>query len=63
MKSAGTPAEMILYSLALTPASGSGTGKNTPITLLVTGTVLNADYVDAMALNDYTDTVVLTIAP
>lgn len=63
MKSAGTPAELINYSVALSPASGTGSGKGTPISLVVTGTVLNADYINAMALNDYTDTVVITITP
>jgi hypothetical protein len=62
MKGLTTLTEFIPYSLVLSPASGSGTGKNTPITLLVTGTVSNADYVDVAAQN-YSDTVVLTVLP
>ncbi len=53
--------EFIPYTLAYTGA-GSGLGKSTPVTLAVTGTILNADYVNAAAGN-YTDTVVLTITP
>ena len=62
MKGVTTATEFVPYSLVLAPASGTGTGKNTPITLLVTGTVLNADYVD-VAAQSYTDTVVLTVLP
>lgn len=63
MKSTAHDSELIPYSIALTPGSTTGSGKSTPINLLVTGTVLNADYINAMAYNDYTDTVVITITP
>jgi len=63
MKSTANPTEFIPYSVTLTPSSTSGSGKSTPINLTVTGTVLNADYVSALAANDYTDTVVITIKP
>jgi spore coat protein U-like protein len=49
------------YTLAYTN-SGTGLGKNTPVTLNVTGTILNSDYVDAAAGN-YADSVVLTVTP
>jgi len=63
MKSTANPTEFIPYTVALTPASTLGAGKSTPINLTVTGTVLNANYINALAANDYTDTVVITIAP
>lgn len=63
MRSAGHTTEFIPYSVALTPSSTTGLGKTNPITLTVDGTVLNADYVNALAATDYTDTVVITIAP
>ncbi|OGR05064.1 MAG: hypothetical protein A2511_05715 [Deltaproteobacteria bacterium RIFOXYD12_FULL_50_9] len=63
MKSTGSPSEFIKYSVDLTSASGTGSGKSTPILLLVTGTVSNADYINALAANDYTDSVVITITP
>lgn len=58
-----TTSEFIPYSLGLAPAAGSGSGKTTPITLTVTGTILNADYVNVAAASNYTDTVVITITP
>jgi len=58
-----TTGTFIPYSLVLTPTSTTGAGKSTPINLTVTGTVVNANYINAMAANDYTDTVTITIAP
>jgi len=55
--------DFIPYTLGLAPATGSGSGKTTPITLTVTGTILNADYVNVAAAANYTDTVVITITP
>jgi spore coat protein U-like protein len=64
MKSLANPTEFIPYTLALTPVGViTGLGKNTPISLTISGTVLTADYVNALAANDYTDTVVITITP
>lgn len=53
--------KFIPYSLSYT-TSGTGTGKNTPITLALTAGIANADFVDAPA-GAYTDTVVLSITP
>lgn len=61
MKHATILTEFIPYSFAYT-TSGAGTGKGTPITMNITSTVLNADYVNAAAGN-YADTVTLTINP
>lgn len=63
MKSASNPTEFIPYSLVLTPSATTGSGKSTPINLKIDGTVLNAAYIDKTAANDYSDTVVVTIAP
>ncbi|MCR4347462.1 MAG: spore coat U domain-containing protein [Sulfuricaulis sp.] len=54
-------AEYIPYSFSYT-IGGSGTGKNTPITMDIASTVLNADFLDASEGN-YADTVTLTITP
>jgi spore coat protein U-like protein len=51
----------IPYSFTYT-ASGTGAGKNSPITMDISATVLNADFVNAVA-GTYTDTVTLTITP
>jgi spore coat protein U-like protein len=56
-----TTPEYIPYSIAYT-AAGTGTGPSTPITLGVSGTILNANYVGASADN-YTDTVTFNITP
>lgn len=56
-----TLAEYIPYTFAYT-ASGTGTGKGTPITLDIASTVVNADFVNASA-GAYADTVTLTITP
>ncbi len=63
MMSAANPSEFIPYTIDLVPASTTGAGKSTPIKLTVNGTVLNANYVNALAASDYSDTVVITIAP
>ena len=62
MRNTVTTTEYIPYSISYSPATGSGLGKTTPITLTMNGTINNADYVNA-ASGDYSDTVVLTIAP
>lgn len=56
-----TLAEYTPYSFAYT-TSGTGTGKGTPITLDITSTVVNANFVNASA-GAYADTVTLTITP
>ncbi len=61
MQNGADATQFIPYTIAYTNA-GTGLGKNTPVTLNVTGTVLNADYVDAGA-GSYSDTVTLTINP
>jgi spore coat protein U-like protein len=56
--------DSIRYSLAPTTASDAnytGQGKNNGKTIELTGTVANADYVNAAAADDYEDTVVLTV--
>ena len=53
--------EYIPYTFTYT-ASGSGLGKTSPITMDISSTVVEADYVDASAGN-YSDTVTLTITP
>lgn len=63
MLSAANPGEYIPYSLSLTPGSTIGAGRGTPITLTVAGTVLNTDFINALAASDYSDTVLITIAP
>ncbi|MGD0276972.1 MAG: spore coat protein U domain-containing protein [Syntrophales bacterium] len=63
MRSAAHTTAFIPYSLGLSPTSTTGSGKSTPITLTITGTVLNADYINALQTNDYTDTVSVTITP
>jgi spore coat protein U-like protein len=60
MKDAGT--NFINYSIGAYTASGTGNGKGSPITLNLTGSVLNADYVNATA-GAYTDVVTFTINP
>lgn len=64
MVSTSTPAEKIKYTLtAGTSDSYTGQGKGTPKTLTVTGSVSNGDYINAVALTDYADTVTYTINP
>jgi spore coat protein U-like protein len=51
------------FSLALNLNPTAGTGADrTPVNLAITGTVANADYIDALA-GDYEDTVTITINP
>lgn len=54
--------DSIPYNLSYTNTSGPGTGKNAPITSVITGTIANADYVDAPT-GVYNDTVTFTITP
>jgi spore coat protein U-like protein len=63
MMSAANPTEFIPYAIDMVPASTTGAGKSSPINLTINGTVLNANYVNALAADDYSDTVVITIAP
>jgi spore coat protein U-like protein len=60
MKDAGT--NYVNYSIGAYTATGTGNGKGSPITLNLTGAVLNADYVNAAA-GAYSDTVTFTITP
>jgi spore coat protein U-like protein len=62
MQNTTAPAEFLPYTFSYNPASGTGTGRTTPITLNISGTVAFADYQNA-AVGDYADTVVLTITP
>jgi spore coat protein U-like protein len=48
------------YTIAYTNFSGAGTGKTTPKTSVLTVTIANADYVNAVP-GVYTDTVTFTI--
>jgi hypothetical protein len=51
------------YSLTLPAlASGTGSGKSTAITFAVTGSVLNANYINA-TVGSYTDTVQMAVNP
>jgi spore coat protein U-like protein len=52
----------IPYDLGLAGHTGTGLGKSTPLTMTVTGTIANGDYVNA-AVGAYADTVVLTLTP
>lgn len=61
MRHAVNPAEFIPYSISYA-AAGTGLGATTPITLTVSGAILNADYINALE-GAYSDTVVLTVAP
>jgi spore coat protein U-like protein len=60
LKDAGT--NYMNYSIGAYTASGTGNGKGSPITLNLTGSVLNADYVNAAA-GAYADVVTFTINP
>lgn len=59
MKDAGT--NYIPYSFTYT-TTGTGQGKTSPITMDISASVLEADYINAPA-GTYTDTVTLTINP
>lgn len=52
----------INYAATLASTTGSGTGKTTPISVNINGTVVNADYVNQPA-GSYTDTLAVTINP
>jgi spore coat protein U-like protein len=54
--------DYISYTFSYSPASGTGSGRTTPITLTISGSIAYANYKDAAAGN-YSDTVVLTISP
>ena len=56
-----TLTEYIPYTFAYT-ATGTGTGKTSPITLDISASVVNSDFVNASAGN-YADTVTLSITP
>lgn len=53
--------EYIPYTFSYT-ASGTGAGKSSPVTMNISSSVLEADYIDASE-GSYADTVVLTITP
>lgn len=61
MQHATTPTEFIPYSFNYT-STGTGTGRTSPITLIINGTVNFVDYQNAAAGN-YSDTVTLSITP
>jgi len=55
--------DLMAYSLTLPgAASGTGAGKSTAITFAVTGSVLNANYINA-TVGSYTDTVQMAVNP
>jgi spore coat protein U-like protein len=62
MRHASENTEFIPYNLTFTPTAGTGSGKTSPITLNLSGTITNANYVNAVAGN-YADTVTLSITP
>jgi len=53
--------EYIPYTFSYT-ASGTGAGKSTPVTMNISASVAESDYIDASE-GSYADTVVLTITP
>ncbi len=55
--------DLMKYSLTLpAAATGTGAGKSTAITFAVTGSVLNADYIN-QTVGSYTDTVQMAVNP
>lgn len=54
--------DSIDYELTYTNYSGQGAGKKSPVTSVVTATILNADYVD-VEVDTYSDTVTFTVNP
>ncbi|HEX3632411.1 MAG TPA: spore coat protein U domain-containing protein [Casimicrobiaceae bacterium] len=55
--------DLMAYSLTLpAAATGTGAGKSTAITFAVTGSVLNANYINA-TVGSYTDTVQMAVNP
>lgn len=61
MRHATVLTEYIPYAFAYT-ATGTGAGKTNPINMNITSSVLNADFINALA-GSYADTVIVTIAP
>jgi len=62
MEHTTTLGELIPYTFSYTPATGTGNGRTSPITLDISGTVTFANYQNA-AVGNYADTVVLSITP
>jgi len=62
MEHTTTSGEFIPYTFSYNPASGTGNGRTSLITLNIGGTVTFANYQNA-AVGDYADTVVLSITP
>jgi spore coat protein U-like protein len=58
----GSPAWFIPYSFILSGHTQTGAGPSNPLTATITGSIANADYINASA-GSYTDTVLLTITP
>jgi spore coat protein U-like protein len=55
--------EFLPYTLSPdAPASGTGVGPAAPVTHTITGTVRGADY-NALSVGQFSDTVIVTIAP
>ncbi len=54
-------ANYLPYTFTYTPTNGSSTGPSTPITLSITGTVQEADYI-AVPAGTYNDTVTITLS-
>jgi spore coat protein U-like protein len=54
--------DFIPYSFNLTNHTQTGAGKGNPLTATISGTILNADYINVSA-GSYLDTVALTITP
>jgi hypothetical protein len=61
MKNTSDATELIPYSLSYT-TSGSGSGKGTPISVNISGSVAEIAYINALE-GTYEDTVTLTVAP
>ena len=61
MKNTSTT-ELIKYSLGISTPTGTGSGPATAITLALTASVANVDFIGASA-GSYADSVVLTITP
>jgi hypothetical protein len=62
MEHTSTAGNFIPYSFSYNPATGTGSGRTTDITLNISGSVAFADYQNAL-VGDYSDTVLLTITP
>lgn len=57
-----TGADLIPYTLTLTPDGSTNQGPGSPRTLTISGTILNTDYI-SKAAGSYSDTVTLSITP